>query len=192
MNISLSTSLAACRAHEEWGWRAEHERQRVRVVSRALLPTPALFHSPAATSGPVLLPVTSPSPRPQSSTATSPEARRGHAGRRRRAEARATTRQRCRSCSAGHSCPLPLARRALRPRRRPPTMPAPSNLNSDEPGGSSRTPRTRVESRARATARLRRLSCSAARPCPALLHSPIATTGPVLLLVPPGALGAQR
>ena len=43
-------SLAACRAHEEWGWRAEHERQRVCVVFRALLPTPALLHSPAVPS----------------------------------------------------------------------------------------------------------------------------------------------
>ena len=47
-----------------------------------------------------------------------------------------------------------------------PSLAAPSNLNGDEPGGSSRTRRTRAESRARETARLRRLSCSAARSCP--------------------------
>ena len=52
-----ATSPAACRAHEERRRRAEHERQRVRVVSCALLPAPALFHLPAATSDTVLLPI---------------------------------------------------------------------------------------------------------------------------------------
>ena len=52
-----STSPEACRAHEDRRWRTEHERQHVHVVSHALLPTPALFHSPAATSNTVFLPI---------------------------------------------------------------------------------------------------------------------------------------
>ena len=47
-----------------------------------------------------------------------------------------------------------------------PSIPAPSQLNSGEPGGLSRTHRTAAESRARAMARLRHRSCSAARSCP--------------------------
>ena len=212
---------------EDGGGEQEHERRCVRAVSRALLPVSAPLLSPAAPSDHVAgqrarpRPQTStatspearrvhggrkrraearatvclrrrscsaarscplplarralrprrPTPRPRTSTATSPEARRVHGGRRRAADARATVRPRCRSCSAARSCPLALARRALRPRRRPASTPTPSNVNSDEPGGSSRPRRTEADSRCTSDG-ASALSLGHLLPAPALLYSP--------------------
>ena len=121
-------------------------------------------------------------------TGTSSEARRTHAGWKRRAGARATVRPRQPSCPAARSCPVRLARRGL-----PTTssFAAPSEHNSDEPGGSSRTQRTEAVSRGASDG----ASASSLVPCCLPLPSstsPAAPSVPVLLPVRPRALGTQQ
>ena len=96
---------------EDGGGEQRRERRCIRIVSRALLPAPALFH---VARGPVRpRPPPRPSPSPRNSTATSSEARRTHGGRRRRAGARGTVRPHSPSCSAVCPCPPRLSLRRV-------------------------------------------------------------------------------